>query len=161
LRNEMACGSPHRAWHGRSIPLGCGPTRLRPSSDGAPRLIPTARVPRHDVGSHRGGGAAACRGGLQEPARKCQRRAPTDPRSRTILTRCLPLFAAQSRAAACALPAAANGREAAKNVQAMFADAGYKDCSVRHYMSPATGKGRRARGIAPIDPQRRQVSDVS
>jgi len=39
----------------------------------------------------------------------------------------------------CAVSAAANRREAAKNVQAMFADAGYKDCSVQHYMSAATG----------------------
>lgn len=40
----------------------------------------------------------------------------------------------------CAVSAAANRREAAKNVEAMFADAGYKDCSVQHYMSAATGK---------------------
>ena len=40
----------------------------------------------------------------------------------------------------CAVSAAANRREAAKNVQEMFADAGYKDCSVQHYMSAATGK---------------------
>jgi hypothetical protein len=40
----------------------------------------------------------------------------------------------------CAVAAAANRREAAKNVQAMFADAGYKDCAVQHYMSAATGK---------------------
>ena len=39
----------------------------------------------------------------------------------------------------CAVSAAANRREATKNVQAMFADAGYKDCSVQHYMSAATG----------------------
>ena len=40
----------------------------------------------------------------------------------------------------CAASAAANRREALKNVQEMFADAGYKDCSVQHYMSAATGK---------------------
>jgi len=40
----------------------------------------------------------------------------------------------------CAASAAANRREAAKNVREMFADAGYKDCSVQHYMSAATGK---------------------
>jgi len=40
----------------------------------------------------------------------------------------------------CAASAAANRREALKNVQEMFADAGYKDCSARHYMSAATGK---------------------
>src|SRR5215831_6265442 len=40
----------------------------------------------------------------------------------------------------CAASAAANRREAVKNVQEMFADAGYKDCSVQHYMSAATGK---------------------
>ena len=40
----------------------------------------------------------------------------------------------------CAASAAANRREALKNVQEMFADAGYKDCSVQHYMSAGTGK---------------------
>jgi hypothetical protein len=40
----------------------------------------------------------------------------------------------------CAVSAAANRREALKNVQEMFADAGYKDCSVQHYMSAGTGK---------------------
>ena len=40
----------------------------------------------------------------------------------------------------CAASAAANRREALKNVQEMFADAGYKDCSVQHYMSAATGR---------------------
>jgi hypothetical protein len=40
----------------------------------------------------------------------------------------------------CAASAAANRRDALKNVQEMFADAGYKDCSARHYMSAATGK---------------------
>jgi hypothetical protein len=40
----------------------------------------------------------------------------------------------------CAAAAAANRREAAQNVQEMFAGAGYKDCSVQHYISAATGK---------------------
>jgi hypothetical protein len=40
----------------------------------------------------------------------------------------------------CAVSAAASRRDALKNVQEMFADAGYKDCSARHYMSAATGK---------------------
>jgi hypothetical protein len=40
----------------------------------------------------------------------------------------------------CAAAAAGNRREAQQNVQAMFADAGYKDCSVKHYMSAGTGK---------------------
>jgi hypothetical protein len=40
----------------------------------------------------------------------------------------------------CAASAASNRREAQKNVQEMFADAGYKDCSLQHYMSAATGK---------------------
>jgi predicted RNase H-like HicB family nuclease len=40
----------------------------------------------------------------------------------------------------CAASAAASRRDALKNVQEMFADAGYKDCSARHYMSAATGK---------------------
>jgi hypothetical protein len=42
--------------------------------------------------------------------------------------------------AGCAAAAAANRREALKNVQEMFASAGYKDCTLRHYMSAATGK---------------------
>jgi hypothetical protein len=42
--------------------------------------------------------------------------------------------------AACAASAAVSRRDAQKNVQEMFADAGYRDCSVRHYMSAATGK---------------------
>ncbi len=40
----------------------------------------------------------------------------------------------------CAASAASNRREALKNVQEMFADAGYKDCSVQHYMSAGTGR---------------------
>ena len=40
----------------------------------------------------------------------------------------------------CAASAAANRREALKNVREMFADAGYRDCSARHYMSAATGR---------------------
>ena len=31
-------------------------------------------------------------------------------------------------------------RDALKNLREMFADAGYKDCAVRHYMSAASGK---------------------
>ena len=40
----------------------------------------------------------------------------------------------------CAASAAVSRRDALKNVQEMFAGAGYKDCSPRHYMSAATGK---------------------
>jgi hypothetical protein len=40
----------------------------------------------------------------------------------------------------CAASAAANRRDAARGVQQMFADAGYSDCSVRHYISAGTGK---------------------
>ena len=40
----------------------------------------------------------------------------------------------------CAVSAAANRRDAAKNVQQMFADAGYSNCSVRHYIQAGTGK---------------------
>ena len=51
-------------------------TRLRPSSDGGPRLIPMARVPRLWRGEppRRRRGSAPWR-----LARKCQRRAPTNP----------------------------------------------------------------------------------
>jgi hypothetical protein len=40
----------------------------------------------------------------------------------------------------CAAAAAASKRDATKNLREMFADAGYKDCAVRHYMSAATGR---------------------
>jgi hypothetical protein len=42
--------------------------------------------------------------------------------------------------AGCAASAAANRRDAAKNAQQMFADAGYSNCSVRHYLQAGTGK---------------------
>src|SRR5262245_49730162 len=56
-----------------------------------------------------------------------------------------------ARAGGCAQPApapsaAANRRAAAKNVQAMFADAGYKDGSVAHPLWAATDKKLYARG---------------
>lgn len=40
----------------------------------------------------------------------------------------------------CAASAAANRREASRNAQQMFADAGYSDCSVRHYLHAGTGR---------------------
>jgi hypothetical protein len=40
----------------------------------------------------------------------------------------------------CAAAAAVSKRDALKNLREMFADAGYKDCAVRHYMSAASGK---------------------
>jgi hypothetical protein len=40
----------------------------------------------------------------------------------------------------CAVAAADTRRGAQKKVQEMFADAGYKECSVKHTMSAATGK---------------------
>jgi hypothetical protein len=40
----------------------------------------------------------------------------------------------------CAASAAANRRDAAKGAQQMFTDAGYSDCSVRHFISAGTGK---------------------
>jgi hypothetical protein len=40
----------------------------------------------------------------------------------------------------CAAAAGDTRRAAQKKVQAMFADAGYKECSVKHTMSAATGK---------------------
>jgi hypothetical protein len=40
----------------------------------------------------------------------------------------------------CAASAAANKREAQRNAQQMFADAGYSDCSVRHFLGAATGR---------------------
>ena len=46
---------------------------------------------------------------------------------------------AQPRAV-CAASAAANRRDAANNAQQMFADAGYSNCAVRHYIQAGTGK---------------------
>jgi hypothetical protein len=40
----------------------------------------------------------------------------------------------------CAAAAAANKREASRNAQQMFTDAGYSECSVRHYMHAGTGR---------------------
>jgi hypothetical protein len=40
----------------------------------------------------------------------------------------------------CAAAAASSRRDALKNLREMFADAGYKECAVRHYMSAATGR---------------------
>ena len=42
--------------------------------------------------------------------------------------------------AGCAVSAGAGRRQALKAAQGMFAEAGYKDCSLRHYMSAASGK---------------------
>jgi len=40
----------------------------------------------------------------------------------------------------CAAAAAANKREATRNAQKMFTDAGYSDCSVRHFLGASTGR---------------------
>lgn len=40
----------------------------------------------------------------------------------------------------CVAAAAAGRREAMRSAQHMLADAGYSDCSVRHYLSAGTGK---------------------
>jgi hypothetical protein len=40
----------------------------------------------------------------------------------------------------CAAGAAANKREASRNVQQMFTDAGYSDCAVRHFLGASTGR---------------------
>jgi hypothetical protein len=40
----------------------------------------------------------------------------------------------------CAASAAANRRDAMRNVQRMLTDAGYSNCSLKHYMSAASGK---------------------
>jgi hypothetical protein len=42
--------------------------------------------------------------------------------------------------AGCAAAAAANKREAVRIAQQMFADAGYSDCAVRHYLGASTGR---------------------
>lgn len=40
----------------------------------------------------------------------------------------------------CAVSAAGNRREAMRNVQKMFGDAGYSGCALKHYMSAGSGK---------------------
>jgi hypothetical protein len=40
----------------------------------------------------------------------------------------------------CAAAAAAARRDATRSVQHMLADAGYSNCSVRHYLSAGNGK---------------------
>jgi len=40
----------------------------------------------------------------------------------------------------CAAAAAGGRQEALKSVQKMFADAGYSNCALRHYMSAGTGR---------------------
>jgi hypothetical protein len=42
--------------------------------------------------------------------------------------------------AGCAAAAAASKREAFRDAQKMFADAGYKDCAVRYYVNAGTGR---------------------
>ena len=42
--------------------------------------------------------------------------------------------------AGCAVSAGSNRRQALKIAQGMFSEAGYKECSLRHYMSAASGK---------------------
>jgi hypothetical protein len=42
--------------------------------------------------------------------------------------------------AGCAASAAANKRDAQRNAQKMFADAGYSECAVRHYLHAGSGK---------------------
>jgi hypothetical protein len=40
----------------------------------------------------------------------------------------------------CAAAAAGNKRDASRNAQQMFAEAGYSECSVRHFLQAGTGK---------------------
>jgi hypothetical protein len=40
----------------------------------------------------------------------------------------------------CAAAAAPNKREAQRNAQQMFSEAGYSDCAVRHFLGAATGR---------------------
>jgi hypothetical protein len=40
----------------------------------------------------------------------------------------------------CAVAVAASRQEAMKGVQKMFSDAGFSNCSLRHYLSAATGR---------------------
>jgi hypothetical protein len=40
----------------------------------------------------------------------------------------------------CAAAVASNKREASRNAQQMFTDAGYSDCAVRHFLGASTGR---------------------
>ena len=128
--DKMAFGSPHRARGGRSIPLGCGPA---------------ATVAALDANGE--GSAPVMWGATEEEARQraveaCKKVSKTcadGPASTHDLNEVFAIVCCTEPRRGCAVSAAANRRDAVKNVQAMFADAGYKDCSVQHYMSAATG----------------------
>jgi hypothetical protein len=131
------CWARRRDLSGRHSSCWGSPTRLRPSSEGGRRLIPMARVPRLWRG---------------EPARRRRGSAPyrlagtvsktcaNGPASTRDLNEVFAVVCCTQPRRDCAAAAAANRREAAQNVREMFAGAGYKDCSVQHYISAATGK---------------------
>jgi len=75
-----------------------------------------------------------------EACKKVSKTCANGPASTRDLNEVFAIVCCMQPRRGCAVSAAANRREAAQNVHEMFADAGYKGCSVQHYMSAATGK---------------------
>ena len=87
-------------------------------------------------------------GATEEEARRraveaCKRLSKTcanGPASTDDMREVFALMCCASPKLGCAAAAAAGRREATRSVQHMLADAGYSNCSVRHYLSAGTGK---------------------
>lgn len=75
-----------------------------------------------------------------EACRRVSKTCASGPASTQDMKEVFAVVCCTSPRTGCAASAAANRKEALKTVQTMFADAGYKDCSVQHYMSAGTGK---------------------
>jgi len=94
------------------------------------------------------GSAAVAWGATEEEARQrateaCKRVSRTcanGPASTSDMREVFAVVCCTEPKLGCAAAAAASRREAQRNVQEKLAGAGYKACSVRHYMSAATGK---------------------
>ena len=87
-------------------------------------------------------------GSTEEEARQraieaCQRLSKTCAKGPAVTDDLKEVFAivcCEQPRTGCAASAAANRRDAAKNAQRMFADAGYSNCAVRHYLQAGSGK---------------------
>ena len=119
---------------GASVLLAARPSRSR--SAGRPS-IPTARSPR------RWSWGATEDEARQRAIEACKRLSKTCANGPAVTDDLKEVFAVvccEQPRTGCAASAAANRRDAAKNAQQMFADAGYANCSVRHYIQAGTGK---------------------
>ena len=76
----------------------------------------------------------------QEACKRLSKTCANGPASTDDLGDVFAIVCCTQPRAGCAVSAGPNRRQALKTVQAMFAEAGYKDCSLRHYMSAASGK---------------------